>query len=174
MSAFVEAGARPLRIYAVVSLVMSAVFVVATVICALSISRTGTTVMGQGAPGQAITLSTDKGTGGLKVLAATAAGASTTTADSCRLSGGGSRALVSSDFSLSGATSYAGRSYAPFVAIGSGWRGGDTVTCTGPHLQALLIVRQDRLPRIALTALLALIAVGSGVFGLVGLALRRR
>jgi hypothetical protein len=174
MSTFVEAGARPLRMYAVVALALAAAFAVATVICGLSIARTGTTVLGQGGPGEAITLSTAKATGGLHVLAATTGGASTTTADSCRLSDDGSRALVTSDFSLSGSTSYGGRSYRPFVSIGSGWRGGDTLTCTGPHLESVLVVRQDRLPRIALTALLGFVAVGSGVFGLVGLAFRQR
>lgn len=174
MSGVVQAGTRPLRIYGLLLLGLSAVFAVATIVCAISIAGTGTTVVGQGVANQPITLSTARATGPLHVLAATAAGASTTTQDSCRLSGDHPRTTVSSDFSVSGATTYADRTYQPFVKIGAGWDDGDQVTCSGPHLEGLLVIRQNRTPRILLTALLAFITIGSGVLGLAGAALRRR
>lgn len=173
MSTLVAAGQRPLRLFGWVLLVCSAGFVVATVVSALSIAHTGTTVLAQGRPGAAITLSSATTSGPLTVLAARPGDASTTTADTCRLSGAHPRSILTSAFSLS-SYSYGGQEYRPFVTIGSGWHDGDTVTCTGPHLSSLLVVHRDRAGRIALTAVLGFVAVGSGVLGLAGVALRRR
>jgi hypothetical protein len=172
VSGFVAAGTRPLRIYGWVLLVASLGFLVAAAVCAVSITRTGTTVLAQGRPGAAIELSTAKASGGLKVLAARPGDAATTTADSCRLSGNHPTSILTSAYSLS-TYRYAGQAYRPFVSIGSGWQDGDTITCTGPHLSELLVVHQDRTSRIVLTALLAFVALGSGVLGIVGITLRR-
>lgn len=169
-----ELGLRPLRLFAPVMVVAFVACAVATAVTAASAATSRPTVVGSGRPGEAITLSADRASGGLVVLTARPDDASTTTADTCSLSDPRHRAKVTYSGVGGPTLTRDGATYRRFAAVKQGWIDGETLTCTGPHLQDVLVVEHDRPARLAFTGLLAFMTLGTGVMALLGLRLRRR
>ncbi|GAA4352782.1 hypothetical protein [Angustibacter luteus] len=171
MSGFVEAGVRPARIFGPVLVVVGLLMLVAAVVSGLSVLGTGTTVLAQGPAGTALTLSDEATSAGLTVLVATKDDAQTTLDDACRVSPGDNRTSPI----LGGAKTVRDDvTYRPFVSIKHGWTDDRTLTCSGPHLQSVLVTQDNRTPRLVLTGLLAFAGIGALIIGTIGLAARGR
>jgi hypothetical protein len=72
-----------------------------------------------------------------------------------------------------GSSTDRGRTLQPVGELTFGWKGGDTVTCTGPGFTAVVLGHNDGLTHLLQGVLAAVGALGAGTMGLVGFALRR-
>jgi len=175
MSAVVDVVVRSARVYAPLMLVACCVCAVATVVLGVKAATARVSVVAEAPAGQPILLSKDHVTGGLTVLAATAAGASIDTQDTCELSGGRRGDLrVSPDYGTGGPTiTRDGQRLTRFVTVESTWRDGEQLVCRGPHLRRVVVVQAGRTGLLLWTGLLAFMTVGTGLLAVFFRRLRR-
>jgi hypothetical protein len=83
-----------------------------------------------------------------------------------------SQARVGLNFGLS--AEHNGRILQPVGEVTSGWRPGDSLTCTGPGFQAAVLGHNSGLTHLLQGLLAAGTAIAGGAMGLVGFAIRRR
>ena len=67
-----------------------------------------------------------------------------------------------------------GRTLHAARSVGSGWRVGDTFTCTGTGFEDVVLGHNDGLTHLLQGLLAAFLAVGAGTLGLLGLVIRQR
>lgn len=171
MSAVVDVGTRPLRVFGPVLLVAGILMLLAAVFLGVrGATSSALEVLTEGPAGQSIALPDRSGAGSLQVMAQTADGASPTAKDVCDLSPSTS-AQVSSVFSTR-TTTYQGRSYRSFRKVGR-YPQGSSLTCTGPALERVLVAGDERTGSLLPAALFGFVGLGAVLLGALGLRLRR-
>lgn len=173
MSAALELGLRPLRLFAAVMAVGCLVSGVATVVTAVLAARAQTTVVGEAPAGQAITLRTVRATGGLVVLASRPGDVSADAADTCTLSGAGHAAKIAYSAGGGPTLQREGAVLRTLATVAAGWQDGEQLTCSGPHLSRIAVVHDERRALGLRAGLFAVMTLGTGVMALVGFRARR-
>ena len=174
MSAVVQAGLRPLRLFAVVLALGCAGFAVAAVVTGAAAARAQAVVVGEAPAGRPVTLTADRATGRLVVLASRPGDVSADASDRCTLSGAGHAAKVTSTAGGSPTLRRDGELLRPLAAVAAGWRDGEQLTCSGPHLTRIAVVSDPRRGLLLRAALFAAVAVGAGLLATAGWRARRR
>jgi hypothetical protein len=157
-----------LRIYAPFMTAGAVVFAVAAVFL-LAQSGSGASVFAEGPAGTAVTIP-DTATKPLIIYAITRPGGAPLDLE-CEM-GATSKARMGIHFGMSARDN--GRTLEPVRTITSTWRAGDTFTCTGTGFEAVAIGHNDGLTRLLQGLLAAFVAVGGGLMGALGFAIRRR
>jgi hypothetical protein len=154
--------------YATFMTVGAAVFAVAAVFL-LTQSGAGVTTFAEGRAGTAISIPA-KATEPLIIYAVDIPGAPPLNVD-CKM-GSTSDARVGLEYGVSPKDN--GRTLDPVRDVTSGWRVGDTFTCTGTGFEEVVLGHNDGLTHLLQGLLAAFGAVGAGTLGLLGFAIRRR
>lgn len=170
MSQVVDAGLRPLRLFATVLLLAGIGMLLAAVVIVVHGATADVHPVAGGRAGEALRLSGPVGT--VHVLASVAGGGSFTTDDACTVAPAHAGAQVGLDawprtLTLDRTT------YRSFRTV-KGWRVGDTVTCTGPHVGQVVALRDSRMSTLAIAALFGVAGLGGTFLGVVGVRARRR
>jgi hypothetical protein len=172
MSQVMDVGLRPLRVFAPVLLVAGVGMLLAAVVVVLHGMTAQLSTVASAPAGQPMSLSAEPGASPATVHVLARRGPlSFTTADACSVSPHHSGVQVQLD-AWPRTVSHDGTTYRSFRTV-SGWRAGDTLTCTGPHLSDLLVVRDSRMGTLALAALLGFAGAGGTLLGGLGLRARR-
>lgn len=169
-SRLVDLGTRPLRRYAPFMAGGSAMFGVAAIIL-LAQSGSGVNVFAEGRTGTAMSMPAGAASGDVVVYAVTKAGQPYPEVD-CKLATS-THAYANFKISILTASSK-GRTLKPVATVGSGYHTGDTLTCTSTETLTLVIGRNSGMTHLLQGLLAAGTALGSGLFALVGFAVRRR
>lgn len=162
-------GMRPLRMFAPFMAVGAALFAVAAIFL-LAQGGAGVVIIAEGAPGTAITMP-GATNGSLDVYAATRPGQPIPDVK-CDLMTT-TRARANQTYGRLSVTSK-GMTLHPVWAVTSGWRAGDTLTCTGTGFETVTLGRNNGLTHLLQGLVAAFVAVGSGIFAIIGFASRRR
>jgi len=174
MSAVVQAGLRPLRLFAAVLALGCVGFAVASVVTASAAARAQAVVVGEAAAGRPVTLTAERATGRLVVLAARPGDVSADASDRCTLSGAGHGAKVTSSAAGSPTLRRDGELLRPLAVVAAGWQDGEQLTCSGPHLTRIAVVSDPRRGLLLRAALFGVVALGAGVLAAAGWRARRR
>ena len=174
MSAALELGLRPLRLFAVMMAIGCLAAAAATVVTATLAARAQVVVVGLAPAGQAITLSTTRATGALVVLASRPGDVSADTTDTCSLSGARHAAKISYSGVGGPTLQRDGAVLRRLAAVSSGWRDGERLTCSGPHLSQVAVVKDARRGLLLRAGLFAFVTLGAGLLAVLGFMARRR
>lgn len=173
MSGVVQTGLRPLRLFAVVLAVGCVGFTVAALVTAAAAARAQIVVVGEAPAGRPIELRAARATGGLVVLASRPGDVSADASDRCTLSGAGHGAKVTSSGTGGPTLQRDGMLLRRLASVSGGWQDGEQLTCSGPHLTRIAVVKDARPGLLLRAALFAVVALGAGVMAAVGLRARR-
>jgi len=163
-----ELGTRPLRMFAPFMALGAIVFAVVAV-WLLSQSGGGVVTFAAGRPGAAITIPA-AATDPLVIYGTTSTGQSPPDVPCKLMTATG--AFVAMD--LGPAVTSKGLLLHPLGQITSGWRTGDSVTCSGTGLETVTIGHDSGSRPLLAGLLTGFVAVGSGSMALLGFASRRR
>ena len=166
-STVIELAARPLRIYAPFMLV-GAVCSAVVALWLLAHSWSGVDISAEGLPGTAITMPAVTGHD-LEVYAVRPPGPRPDV--TCNLTTTSS-SWVGMNFGMISPKSD-GRVLEPVAKVFSGWHKGDTLTCTGDGVKTVVLGRNVGLTYLLQGLMATFLALGSGLFALVGFSIRR-
>ncbi len=162
--------ARPLRMYAPFSAAGAVLFAVASV-WLLAHSGAGVVVFAEGRPGTAITMPATAAGESVVVYAVTKPGQPVPDTE-CDLATSTDAFANQTYTGLS--VTWKGRSLRPVWGVAPGWRAGDSLTCTGTGFEGVVLGKNAGLTSLLQGLLAAFVAVGAGIMGLIGFAIRRR
>jgi hypothetical protein len=159
---------RPLRMFAPFMAVGAVAFAAAAV-WLLSQSGGAVVTFAEGRPGTSITIPS-AATDPLVIYGTTSAGQSPPDMQ-CKLTTT-TGAFVATDFGAS--TTLQGRTLHPLGKVTSGWRTGDTVTCTGTGVETVVLGQDSGRIHLLQGLLCGFVAFGAAIMAVLGFASRRR
>jgi hypothetical protein len=169
VSGVLDAGLRPLRVFATLMLVAGVGMLVAATVVVLHGVTKDVEPVATGSAGQAMTLPAGGGT--LHVLASRAGRAPFTARDTCRVQPRHVGTQVTID-TWPRSLTRDGVTYRSFRSV-QGWRSGDTVTCAGPAVGQVLVVKDSRASTLLMAGLFGVAGAGGVLLGVVGRRARR-